>query len=80
MTNSQQPGQQASDLPANIGRPAQGALAHAGYHYLAQLTTVSEAELAKLHGVGPKAIERLRQALAAQGLRFADTPSKARKA
>lgn len=46
-------------------------LAIAGYTQLAQLTAVSEAELLRLHGVGPKAIRLLREALAAQGLAFA---------
>lgn len=52
------------DLPEGIGRPAQRALAAAGYDRLDQLTRVSEAELLKLHGVGPKALGLLRSALA----------------
>lgn len=59
-----------SDFPANIGNPARRALAAAGYVRLEQLTNVSEAELLKLHGVGPKALERLRRALETQGLAF----------
>jgi hypothetical protein len=39
---------------------------------LEQFTRVSEVELLELHGVGPKALERLRQALEARGLSFAD--------
>ena len=61
-----------SDLPRGIGRPATQALALAGLHRLEQLPHVSEAELLKLHGVGPKAIGVLRQALAEKGLAFAD--------
>jgi hypothetical protein len=60
-----------SDFPP-IGKPAQRALAAAGYVRLDQLTTVSAAELLKLHGVGPKAIRLLRSALAARGQAFAD--------
>lgn len=60
-----------SDLPQSIGAPARRALTAAGYTQLAQLTTVSEAELLQLHGVGPKAIRLLREALAAQSLAFA---------
>lgn len=69
-----------SDLP-KISAPAQRALAAAGYTHLAQLTAVSEAELLKLHGMGPKALGILRQALAAQGLSFAGAQaiSKAKK-
>ena len=62
---------QASDLP-KIGAPATRALTAAGYTQLAQLTKVSEADLLKLHGVGPKAISILRETLAAQGLAFAE--------
>ena len=43
---------------------------------LAQLTAVSEAELLRLHGVGPKATRLLREALAAQGLAFAGRDSR----
>ncbi|HCT75196.1 MAG TPA: DNA-binding protein [Micromonosporaceae bacterium] len=53
------------ELPAGLGKPAERALAGAGYTRLDQLTKVSEAELHGLHGMGPKALERLRQALAA---------------
>jgi hypothetical protein len=59
-----------SDLPAGIGRPATRALIGAGYTRLEQLTTVSEDEILKLHGVGPKALDLLRRALAAKGWAF----------
>ena len=58
-----------SDLPS-IGAPAHRALAGAGVTRLDQLTAMSEAELAALHGVGPKAIGLLRAALAERGLAF----------
>jgi len=61
---------QVSDFPPSIGRPATGALNTAGYFRLEQLTQVSEAELKKLHGMGPKALSLLRQALERQGLSF----------
>ena len=64
--------QQPSDFPKGIGQPATRALAAAGYHQLAQLTTVSAKALGRLHGVGPKAIGILRASLEAQGLSFAD--------
>jgi predicted flap endonuclease-1-like 5' DNA nuclease len=60
-----------TDFPRQIGRPATGALAVAGYTRLEQLTQVTEAELLKLHGVGPKAIRILRETLEAQGMSFA---------
>lgn len=62
----------ASDFPPGISKPATRALAAAGYTQLAQLTTVSEQALGRLHGVGPKALGILRTALAAQGLSFTD--------
>lgn len=59
-------------LPAGIGAPATRALTAAGYTRLAQLTEVTEKDLGQLHGVGPKALRLLREALAADGLAFAD--------
>jgi deazaflavin-dependent oxidoreductase (nitroreductase family) len=61
-------------LTPGLSQPAQRALKAAGYTRLEQLAGVTEADLLKLHGVGAKAIETLRQALAAQGLSFADAP------
>ena len=42
-------------FPDKLSEPAQRALASAGFTRLEELTTVSEAELGKLHGMGPKA-------------------------
>jgi predicted flap endonuclease-1-like 5' DNA nuclease len=56
-----------SGLPRSIGAPATRALTAAGYTELSQLANVSAAELAKLHGVGPKALRLLQEALQAQG-------------
>jgi DNA-directed RNA polymerase alpha subunit len=61
-----------SDLPTELAKPAQRALAGAGYVRLEQLTKVSEAEVLKLHGMGPKALNQIRRALAAKGQSFAD--------
>ena len=62
-----------SEFPASFAAPARRALVAAGYAHLTQLTEVSETELLRLHGMGPKALEQLRQALAAKGLSFAQT-------
>ncbi len=62
-----------TDFPSGLSKPAQRALAGAGYTRLDQLSAVREAELLKLHGMGPKAIELLRRALEARGMSFADT-------
>jgi hypothetical protein len=55
-------------LPRNIGAPATRALTAAGYTNLNQLADVPVAELKKLHGVGPKALRLLQEALEQQGL------------
>jgi DNA-directed RNA polymerase alpha subunit len=61
-----------SDLPAKLSKPAQRALTAAGYSRLEQFTSLREAEVLKLHGMGPKAMDQIRQALAAKGLSFAE--------
>jgi len=58
-----------SDLP-KIGAPATRALEAAGYTQFKQLTKATEAELAQLHGMGPKALGILREALKARGWSF----------
>lgn len=59
-----------TDLPTRIGKPATRALANAGYTRLEQLTEVTEKELGRLHGMGPKALRLLEEALAERGLSF----------
>ncbi|MGW2659561.1 DNA-binding protein [Nocardia tengchongensis] len=56
--------------PRGVSAPAARALAAAGYRSLGQLAGVRESELLALHGMGPKAIRVLREALVAQGLDF----------
>jgi hypothetical protein len=62
----------ATPIPTTLSKPAQRALAAAGYTTLEQLAAVRESELLSLHGMGPKTIRQLRTALAALGLAFAD--------
>jgi predicted flap endonuclease-1-like 5' DNA nuclease len=57
------------ELP-KIGAPAARALNNAGYTSLRQLAGVPRAELAKLHGMGPKALRIIEDNLAKQGLRL----------
>jgi len=64
--------QRESDLPPGLPAPARRALTHAGYTRLEQFTRLSEAEVGRLHGVGPLALGRLRRALDERGLSFAD--------
>ncbi|MCM3596787.1 DNA-binding protein [Metabacillus idriensis] len=60
-----------SDLPLKLPKPARRALDGAGYMRLEQVAAKSEAELLQLHGMGPKAIGQLREALDEKGLSFA---------
>ena len=62
---------QIGDLPP-IGRPANSALLLAGITTLAQVATLRRTELLAIHGVGPKAVGILEEALAGRGLAFAD--------
>jgi hypothetical protein len=48
--------QQETDLPPALSGPAQRALTNAGYRQLEQLARLNEAEVERLHGVGPKAL------------------------
>jgi hypothetical protein len=68
-------GQPENDLP-RIGQPAVRALAGIGVYGLEQLTKFSENEIQKLHGMGPKALGILRQALADRGLSFRNQEEK----
>lgn len=68
--------EQESDLPPKLSAPAQRALAGAGIWRLEQLTRVSEAEIKRLHGMGPNGIKQLRDALDAKGLSFAERKGK----
>ncbi|MFF3013451.1 hypothetical protein [Streptomyces sp. NPDC057939] len=58
---------EVGDLPRGIGNPATRALAAAGLTTLDQVAGLRRAELAALHGVGPKAVRVLEEALAATG-------------
>jgi hypothetical protein len=51
------------DTLPRIGAPATRALALAGYTTLRQLAGVPRNELARLHGVGPRALGILQEAL-----------------
>lgn len=61
-----------NDLPDGLAKPAQRALAGAGYSRLEQLTKVTEKEILALHGMGPKAVRLLRETLAEKGWAFAE--------
>lgn len=61
-------GSEAFDaFPKGMGWPATQAVMAAGYTKLEDLAGASEADLLELHGVGPKAIRVIKQALADGG-------------
>ena len=62
--------QPETDLP-RLSAPALRALASVGVTRLEQLTTFTEADIKKLHGMGPNGIKQLREALEQRGLSFA---------
>jgi hypothetical protein len=57
-------------FPAGVSGPALRALDSAGVRAVADLARWTEADLAKLHGMGPKALSALRGALEANGRTF----------
>lgn len=66
----------AGGLPEGIGKPATRALEDAGLTTLEQVAGKTEAELLELHGIGPKAVESLAEALADAGLSLKTDESK----
>ena len=65
-----QPAQPENELPAGIGAPATRVLLAVGYTRLDQLAKARVQDLLKLHGMGPKAIGIIREALKAKGMHF----------
>jgi hypothetical protein len=58
------------DFPAELALPARRALANVGIHSLKQLSNMNQAQVKRLHGIGPEALSLLSDALAARGLSF----------
>ncbi|MEU4790603.1 helix-hairpin-helix domain-containing protein [Micromonospora tulbaghiae] len=58
------------DRLPKVGAPATRALTAAGYTTLRQLAGVPRAELARLHGMGPKALDVIEAALDEHDLRL----------
>jgi hypothetical protein len=67
------PAMSTFDLP-RIGASATRALASVGVTRLSQLTEHRAQDLLNLHGMGPQAMARLRQALADRGLSLRADP------
>lgn len=62
------PDEPKQDWPKGVGAPAIRALNAAGYTDLRRLAGVPASDLRKLHGMGPKALGVIQDALRAQGL------------
>jgi len=56
--------------PKGVAKPAQRALASAGYTNVDQLANARETDLASLHGMGLKALDILREELKQRGKSF----------
>jgi hypothetical protein len=67
-TESTHPNRDA--FPPGVPGPALRALSAAKIKSMSDLTRWTEADLAALHGMGPKALDLLRKALTASGKRF----------
>lgn len=70
------PGQQKklqSDFPEKLGAPALRALLNAKISRLRDLSAFTEREIADLHGMGPKGIRMLKEALTSKNLSFKST-------
>ncbi|MGZ5400488.1 MAG: hypothetical protein ACXWDM_10785 [Nocardioides sp.] len=67
---SRPPRPDGAPLPRSVGAPATRALRVVGVTTLEQVASWTERELVALHGVGPIAITRLREALAGRDLGF----------
>ena len=59
-----------NEFVPGIGAPATRALQNAGIDSLKKLSTYTEKEILKLHGVGKTAIPKLKKALSEEGFDF----------
>jgi len=64
------PTKKAPPALPNVGKPAQRALASIGVHTLKDVSKHSKHHLSELHGVGPKALGILEEALKRHKLTF----------
>jgi hypothetical protein len=70
MSKQQKDNQPQTDLP-KLSAPARRALAAAGCNRLEDLTRFTEREVKAWHGIGPNALNQLRAAMEAKGLKYA---------
>jgi hypothetical protein len=60
----------SKEIPTKLAQPAQRALKEAAITSLDQLASFTEKEIKALHGMGPGALRRLREAMEAEGVGF----------
>ena len=60
-----------TEIPTALAQPAQRALRGAGINHLEDLQKFTEAEVKKLHGMGPNALGKLKAAMEANDFEFA---------
>jgi hypothetical protein len=70
MTSPKRPMPSSQDDLPKLASPARRALANAGIRQLIDLTRITEAEFARLHGIGPNAVATLKAAMKARRLAF----------
>lgn len=58
-------------LPSGLAQPAIRALKSAGFSNLQQISKATESELMELHGMGPNAMLKVKEALRKAGLSLA---------
>jgi hypothetical protein len=75
---SHKAGELQGGFPGGLSAPARRAISQAGFTKLDQLSEISEEDFRKMHGIGPKAVNLLLQAMQEKGLSFAqkNPPSK----
>jgi len=61
---------QFNKLPTGLAKPALRTLSKAGVRTLEDLSKMTQAEVVGLHGMGPKALERIQLALTETNLSF----------
>lgn len=66
----------ADGFLARLAAPARRALEGAGLTTLAKIARKTEEEILALHGMGPNAVAKLRESLAAAGLKWAERRSR----
>lgn len=67
------------DEIVGVSRPARDALTTAGFNFLEDLDGIPYRDVLKLHGVGPRGLERLQAALVERGWTMKDAPAVTRR-